>query len=99
MLANTLPKKRATHVKTTKEEHENLEVGYGEGVRDWCYQNLSEWKRATPKNRWHDSDYNSIIRWVVSVYYDREVKNPRRELWKDYFESHSIGALGAGNAN
>lgn len=65
---------RGLHVRTTEAEHKKLISGYGEEMTQKAYIYLDEWKEDTPKHKWKKNDYRSILRWVIDVLRDKDLK-------------------------
>jgi len=76
---------RATHVFTSKEDHDKLVAEHGEVKTEWCYKTLSEWKLDKPKGKWRKSDYLSILRWCVDAH--DEKKNKKKPSQADAEEN------------
>lgn len=79
---------RAPLVFTTDDEHKKLVKVHGEDFIQKAYIHLSEWKQDTPKVKWKGNDYRSILRWVIDVIRDKDLK--KKDLPINQEENHSL---------
>lgn len=90
---------RVENVKTTDEEHLELEKKYGQEVRNGCYEHLRKWKIQTPKRKWKNNDFLSIKKWVVLAYHEEKEKENKLKKFLGSEDNISLARRIAENFN